>query len=471
MSVYGGLEYTEDSIITTLLSYPGNVNPGVAVPPAVTLTVGGAQIGVYNIAPANVAWLGAQRNNDFQVLQADRVRLTNDTITAEWIIEGHRIQGLGVDAMMQNMKQDVASLIALRQQLKHAIDQVQAQHMGDHIILAPGAPADIFPPGPQGLFWYSPGAQVKGAAQITVQYENLETITRICQLNASKFLPGKKVEAGDDADMVAGTLGPLQLARYNNIVGTSSFAGAQNLLQELTKLATPVVGTGGVVLSKAQVGLIMLMVLNDAMASTMRRHASPIGQSADKNIQRFFPKSRRRDYVWAVAQHNVADMYLGTLRANITNAAAAMAQLAWNSCDPFALDIGPTQTELSAISGPLGPAQAIAQTQQRGRQGNQVLPMEIIGLKDAVLGANGATLAAWIARAALAYTDTNAAPAPATDHYNGLGHGNVIISLNFSPVTPHVYGAVYEFRDHEVPMTMEHRDEVLSVMRKLFTAA
>jgi hypothetical protein len=463
MSVYGGLEYTE-AFGTRLRSYPGT-NPVVipAVPPANTLTVGDSQIGIYSIAPANVGLLGARRDTDWKVFQAGRVKLTNDTTTAEWVIEGHKVDGLDVDTMISNMKQDIASAIALRQQLKHAIDLVkQGNPPANLVILAPGATANLLPAWAQGLFEYTPGNVLNGAAQITVQYENPETIKRICLVNASKYLPGKKITMGDDADMVAGSM--TTSLKYK--MEKSSFASAEALLQALVNQATPIAREGGVLLSKEQVGLIMLMVLNDAMASTMRRHASNIGQTDDKNVQRFFPKSRRDRYIMALAKRPFGDPYFQALRNQITSKAVQIATLEWNSCDPYALIIQPTQATLANDA-----SIALADIQSRGLNGKPVTNPEILRVKNAVLGLNAANLATWIGRAALAYTDTRdpAAVAPA-GHYTGP-NGNVILSLAFTPVTPGKYGAVYEFRDNEVPMTMENRDDVINVMRTLFLVA
>jgi hypothetical protein len=465
MSVYGGLEYTEATISgTRLRSYPGT-NPVVipAVPPVETLTVGDSQIGVYSIAPANVGLLGALRGSDFKVFQAGRVKLTNDTTAAEWIIEGHKADGLNVDAMISNMKQDIASAIALRQQLKHVIDLVkQGNPPANLVILAPGATANLLPAGPQGLFEYTPGNVVNGAAQITVQYENPETIKRICLLNASKYLPGKKIAMGDDADMVAGSM--VTSLKYK--VGQSSFASAEALLQALVDLAVPIASENGVLLSREQVGLIMLMVLNDAMASTMRRHAAAIGQTDDKNVQRFFPKSRRDRYVIALAKRPFGDQYFQALRNQITSKADQIATLEWNSCDPYALIIAPTQATLA-----LDASVELADIQSRGLNNKPVTNVEITRVKNAVLGMNAADLAARLGRAALAYTDTSdPVTVPPPGHYAGP-NGNVILSLQFTPVTPGKYGAVYEFRDNEVPMTMDNRDDVLNVMRTLFSVA
>ncbi|MEU4224789.1 hypothetical protein AB0F17_10885 [Nonomuraea sp. NPDC026600] len=470
MSIYGGLEYTEDSNLTNLVSCEGNVNPGHAVAPERTLSIGGQNIGVYSIDPTNDAWLGNPRSSDHQVCKSGRVKLTNDTLSAEWVIEAHEVDGLTVDTMMKNMKDDIGTLIALRQQIKQTVDEAKAATSATNlIVLAPGAATDLYPPGAQGLFYYRKAAPAAtGTAQITVQYRTLATITRICLINAARWLPGKKIEPGDDVEVVAGTTGVMHKAKYET-VGSSSHAAAQTLLEELTKQATAIASVGGILLSKSQVGLVMLMILNDAMASAMSRHADTIGQAADKNMQRLFPKSRRNDYVLAVAQRPIADTYMTTLRANVTAAADAMGELIWNSCDALALETSMTKNELSQGSdGVQGKAKAIAETERRAIQGQKILPMELDGIKNAVLGDKGALVARWIKRAVLAYTDctTNA-----TEHYDTTsGHSHVITSLALTPIAGDTYAAVYELRRNEIPMTKERQDEVLGIMRKLFSA-
>src|SRR5215471_17780400 len=308
MGVYGGLEYTEGGT-TYLTSYPGTGTPGAVIAPEATATIDNVAIGFYRVADGDMAALaGDPRAEDWELLHDGRVHLKNDTITAEWVIEGHRTDGLSVDAMMANVKQDIARLIALREQLRSTVDALKKGHAeSDHILIAPAGAVDLRVPGPNGLFEYRPDKQVFGGAQLTVQYENVQTITRIALLNASRWLPGKKVALGDDAGMVANTLAPSKQAQY------TSFASAQTLLEGLTDIAGAVTG-GGTTLTKAQVALVMLMVLNDATAATMRRFDAPIGQTDDKNLQRFFPKSRRNLYVNAVAQAAVPAAALGELR-------------------------------------------------------------------------------------------------------------------------------------------------------------
>ena len=172
----------------------------------------------------------------------------------------------------------------------------------------------------------------------------------------------------------------------------------------------------------------------------------------------------------ALAARPLADRYLNQLRTNIDAIADALGALIWNRCDAFALATGKTKDELSrgADDAPAR-AQAIAETERRAIQEKKILTMELDGIKNAVLGVNGTLLAAWIKRAVLAYTDCTT---QATDHYHATsGHGHVITSLAFSAPVGTAYAAVYELRRNEIPMTADHRDDVLEIMRKLFTAS
>jgi len=91
-------------------------------------------------------------------------------------------------------------------------------------------------------------------------------------------------------------------------------------------------------------------------------------------------------------------------------------------------------------------------------------------IKNLVLGANGGLLAAWIGRAALAYTDSSGA---ATDHVDaGTGTGNVISSTQgYTPVAGGGQGAVYEFREREVNLSEGDTAALKHALSKLFGAA
>src|SRR5262249_53017674 len=171
------------------------------------------------------------------------------------------------------MTQDIAALFVLRQQLATEVANEQALvPVGNHIVLAPGVGVNLAVPGPHGLFLYRPAVPGAGKVQITVQYQNGDTIRRINELNTSKYLTGSKIVEGEDAAQVAGTPSLAQQAR--DTLGTSSFSTAHTMLSALTAASAPIVVAGVTELTTANVGLIKLMVINDAMASTMTRHAA-----------------------------------------------------------------------------------------------------------------------------------------------------------------------------------------------------
>ena len=90
-------------------------------------------------------------------------------------------------------------------------------------------------------------------------------------------------------------------------------------------------------------------------------------------------------------------------------------------------------------------------------------------IKDRVLGVNGATLAGWIQQVAIAYADTSAGGA---QHFQpGTGHGRIIPSIDFSPVAGGVHGAVYEFREREVTISVEDFKTVSDVLTVLLNAS
>jgi len=536
-------------------------------------TFGATRIEAYRVADADQpAWLGAERAEpSHTVLTNGRIKLTNDTRYAEWVIEGHGANLTARQLLDQSME-DVAQVYGIRDELKAYLDA--AQRHNQKTVLAPDGTGDLRTPGPQGLFVYRPDANTAGMAQITAQYANPATIRRINQLNASKFLTGTKVLAGQDANRVAGAPGFWE--NRADAAGTTSSATAAALLADFVGNSAAIMRqAGGIALTAEQVGLVKLMVVNDAMASTISRHHGLAGEAQEKNMQRFFPKSRRNLYVDAVAQADIGVPTLNALRQVIIAAQAAMAQAVWDRADPFALNIQEsikarataataaataapataaaalaaalaapappaaaaaaaaaaapapvaiTPATVAAAIGGIGnavavdvmaeanaadlidatagaivnaqgiaapAARAIARvlveaavaakdgvtaialalttTQQHNALGQATTLVEQNAIKDLVLGANGGVLAGWIGRAALAYTDSSLG---ADDHRAADGTGNVIHSDHgFTPVAAGERGAVYEFREREVPVAKGNTDGLKATLTSLFGAA
>jgi len=461
--VRGGIEYTEDGP-TMLYAYPA-ANFVANAPRHSTFTVAGRPMSAFRVGAGidNNATLGAWTNEDFDVVRTTaNVRLTNDVRSAEWIIERHQADLPAVD-IRRTLKEDIGYMFQARDDLASAVTRAGNGYAGE-VGITGGTKNDTN--AAPGVFIYKVGPK-KGKAQITAQYSNEETIRRINKLNASKFLTGTKVAVGEDVARVTGTEGAA--LQHADVAGTTSFSTAGVLLGQLVagSTAIPRTGGGGDRLTQAQVGLVKLMVVNDALATTMVRYQDVVGQGQEKNIQRFFPKSRRDEYVRTIAQADLDATEMGLLRIEIQNTSAADAQLVFNSADPGALRTDEAFTEL-VNAGQAAAALNYATAKGRLLDPTQgpANPVHVLGIKTAVLGANGALLAGWIMAAARAYTDqtlagtghlmhdpgkANQTPQDIIDY--GIGGGGVVgtvieTSRGFTPVQGR--GAIYEMREREI---------------------
>ncbi len=446
--VRGGLEFTEDDP-ARLRSYRVPALGAAAVARADTWDIAGSAVSVFVVA--NEAALGARRNNDHTLLESGQVKLTNDVISAEWVIARHGAD-VAADVMHDNLEADIGLMFEMRSTLTANVEAAQQANPGRVIALVPGDVATLHTaPDPQGVFTYVPGTS-KGKAQITVQYTNLDTIRRINKLNLSKFVTGTKVAPGEDVARVAGT--ESEALRTADRLGTTSFSRADALLRLLVGTSREVVSAAGArVLDTEQVGLIKLMVLNDALAATMVRYAARLGQAQEKNLQRFFPKSRRDEYTKVVAGANVTAANMLLLRAEINRTAADDAALFHAQADAGALRVDEAFAAIGAVDARMNGMIAA----RRALSNNEVPNAQSVAdIKEVVLGANGATLATWIGRAASAYTDSTAG---GDDQYQGARPlvgpdtrpGNVIRSTaGFTPVAGGGRGAIYEFREREI---------------------
>ncbi len=449
------------------------------------------------------ATLGSPTNEDIDVATVSaNVKLTNDVQSAEWIIERHHVD-VPSDTMVQDLKGDLGTLFAARAQLVSSVKSLQSGHAGEAAI-APAVVTDTN--AAAHVFIYRPGAN-RGKAQITAMYTQEDTIRRINKLNSSKYLTGTKVADGEDIARISGTSSRALLDA--DIAGTTSFSSAERLLTSLrtTSLAIPCTVGGGNRLSQDQVGIVKLMVLNDALATTMVRYAAGVGQGQDKNIQRFFPKSRRDEYVRAITRADPDAGEMAALEAEILRTRAADAQALFDRADPTALRTDEAFAELAAnaaaavraaksavVVNPLAVAAAETaevaefariQTMVAAKQaliapkpGVVADPAALLLLKTTVLGANGALLATWIGRAAHAYADLTPT---ATQHEFPLGAqtvGSVIgTSRGFTPLAAGDRGAIYEMREREIGIdksgwfNVGSLDEITKAVETIFGSA
>jgi hypothetical protein len=449
--VRGGLEFTEDppAILNSYATPPAPGGGGVAR--SERWDISGSIVSAFVVAPADPVW-GGQRNQDFTLLDSAPVELTNDVNQAEWVIKRHGAD-VTPDAMKTNLAADITKLFEMRSKLALKVAALASRNPGMFIALVPG---DVDPldtgADPEGVFFYRAGTS-KGKAQITVQYTKEETLRRINLLNASKFLTGTKVAEGEDVSRIAGT--ESTALKRADLAGQTSFSNAAGLLTQLIAASTEIrdAGTNALVLNVHQVGLIKLMVLNDAVATTMVRYAAQLGQGQEKNLQRLFPKSRRDEYSKAVAGAAISPANMLLLRTEILNTAAADAALLYAAADAGALRV-------DEAFNALGPGHANMATMLQARNQLQGVlpgvptPADINMIKSAVLGANGALVVPRVQEAARAYTDTSVA---GTDQWvGGAGPGGgassrvIAPTRGFTPVAGAAPGAIYEFREREI---------------------
>jgi uncharacterized protein DUF4157 len=452
--VRGGLEYTEDTP-TQIWAYNDKPFPA-NVPKFRHFQVGSVPMTSFLLGPGRDltpnADLGSWTNQDLDVLvSTPYVKLTNDVNSAEWVIERHR-DDLPVGTMRKRLREDVSQMFAARAALARAVTQAGAGHHGE-VGIAPGTEPDTA--AAPAVFIYSPGP-AKGKAQITAKYTKEDTIRRINKLNVSKYLTGSKVAEGEDIPRITGS--ERRALRRADLAGTTSFSTAGALLHDLASTSNVIRRTfgGGHLLTQDQVGLVKLMVINDAMATTMVRYLDAVGQAQDKNIQRFFPKTRRNEYVKTIAQADLDATELAALRAEILRTSAADARLVFARADPGALRTDEAFTEFGTAHGLDDPTLAAMQHAKlqvldptRGVPSAAALQ----DIKVTVLGPNGALLLGNIQRAADAYTELIAATGEKHirfDRGKGDDVTNVIVTSRGFTDLKGDRGAVYEMREREI---------------------
>ena len=465
--VRGGLEYTEDTP-TQIWAY--NAKPFPAnVPKFRPFQVGSVPMTSFLVGPGRDltrnADLGSWTNQDLDVLvSTPYVKLTNDVNSAEWVIERHR-DDLPVGAMRKRLREDVSQMFAAREALARAVNQAGAGHHGE-VGIAPGTEPDTA--AAPAVFIYAPGP-ARGKAQITAKYTKEDTIRRINKLNVSKYLTGTKVAEGEDIPRITGS--ERRALRQADLAGTTSFSTAGALLHDLVSTSNVIHRTvgGGPLLTQDQVGLIKLMVINDAMATTMVRYLDAVGQAQEKNIQRFFPKTRRNEYVKTIARADPDATELAALRAEILRTSAADAQLVFARADPGALRTDEAFTEFGTAHGLADPTLAAMQHAKLqvldpGRGVPSAAALQHI--KVTVLGPNGALLLGNIQRATDAYTELIAATGEKHIRFDP-GKGNlvtnvIVTSRGFTDLKGD-RGAVYEMREREIAIDRTGRFNIGSL--------
>jgi Domain of unknown function (DUF4157) len=398
--VKGGIEYTEDGP-TALCAYVEKPFPGTGtgtVNQHLNFRVGDAVVtgfllrtGRGNIRNDD---LGRRTNKDFDVMRSSaHVKLTNDVSSAEWVIERHE-KDLSVDAMRVALKEDVDEMLAARESLALEVREMAGKNPnpGGEVGITGGDTPNI--DAADVVFIYSPGP-AKGKAQITAKYTRQDTIRRINKLNASKYLSGTKVAEGEDLLRITGGEG--WMLSWADSAGTTSFSQAGVLLDALKNTSFAILQTGGggaSRLTRDQVALVKLMVINDAMAVTMVRYLAALGQA---------------QYVKTIAGADLDATEMAGLRNDILWTAKADAELMFNLADPAALRTVEAFSEYGRRFGVDDDKLArMQEAKLRATDQSRGVPSatDLEAIKDTVLGPKGALLAGNIGLAAKAYTDT-----------------------------------------------------------------
>ena len=481
----GGLEYTEDAP-TKLWAYALKPFP-VNVPKYQYFQIGGTKMTSFLLGQGRGgaspnADLGLPTSLDFNVMYpTDYVKLTNDVVSAEWVIERHE-EELPGDTLRKRLKDDVGDMLTAREELAEAVRRTAVGHPGEVGITAREM-KDVNSAGV--VFIYSPGP-FKGKAQITAKYTKDDTIRRINKLNASKYLTGTKVAVGEDIPRITGGEG--SWLRQADLAGTTSFSTAGALLDDLVRTSKAIPRTGGGVqprLTQNQVGLVKLMVINDAMATTQVRYLHHLGEAQEKNIQRFFPKTLRGEYVKAVARAGLDTAEFAALHAEILRTSTADAKLVFDRADPGALRTDEAfawYRRHHGLDAPSLTAMQHAKRQLLDSSSKEVpSPAALRQIKVTVLGPDGKLLKANMRLAAMAYTDVPATKGGGHRRYApgkvkqtmddintyGVGKGgsvtNVIASTKGFTDLEGDRGAVYEFREREIVIDQTGRFNIGSL--------
>ncbi|MEZ4660560.1 MAG: hypothetical protein R2911_23640 [Caldilineaceae bacterium] len=390
--------------------------------------------------------------------QRGDVKLTNDEYTAEWIIEGHQGDGRSIEEMKTNIKQ----IFAMRKVLKYWLRRSeQKYHVGKgEIGIQPiGRSAS------EDIYVYNMHDVSKGAAQITVKYRKKETLARLNEVNMARHLPGGAVKE-DVSYLQSGGFG------WGWSSAQDGAGAAKTLRQSLTANSEPLITESSQYLSKDDVGLLKLMILNDVMAVLLTRYvADGDAHTHEKNMQRYFPKSKRPQYVHALAHQPLPAKALFQLRSQLWSDVESMAAILLKAIDLGQLDLQHILRREHAPQpqGPIkqgeeqapDPTRSLLEAQHSIKKG-AVDNKPRLALQKAVFGDQLSELNARIRQVIHAYTEQ-----PGEQK-----HTAVVSSKGYAKVDPQEEaGAVYELRGDEVTMSEGDLTRIFATLESLYKAA
>jgi hypothetical protein len=390
-------------------------------------------------------YLGNEIDLPAIVWQDGDVSLTNDEHTAEWIIEGH----LGGGRTIGEMKENVRKVFAMRKEVHLHLQKSQKffEVAGDEIAIK-----HIDAPLKSDIFLCNLHDSSSGAAQITVKYENKATLARISEVNISKHLEGGPIS--NDIEYLAGK-------------GSSQ---ANKLLSALAKSSMPLSFPGKTYLTSDDMGLVKLMILGDTLAALLTRYvADGDAHTHEKNMQRYFPKSKRPHYVHALAGEELSHGLMAMLRVQLVKELKELAAIfmKFAAFDQLELQYilskehtektgGQQAGKLTELAGQLLEAQLYAK--KGGATGSQILALET-----AIFGEELSEFHARLRQVIEAYTEL-----PNEQKHSAVVSSKGYAKLDLKTEKP---GGVYELRDREVPMGEENLEGIFQALEILLKVA
>ncbi len=503
----GGLEYTEDTGPTELHHLTG-LRDALLSPYYYSgkQNLGEDGLSFFHINPNEEKEVGAAQmtNQDAQVLKQGHVKLENDVKSAEWIIEGHTEDGTDLKEMMA----EIGLVFNLRAGLKNTYKQIQSQYPQEKIVFTPtsnisgeiasdakdlspekgkkrkntaafmddllgdiGGVADENFMGQEEkkmepdatfqndnlLFAYPALAdESKGTAQITFKYSNKETIKRINEVNISQYLEG-----GEIKDKV-GYLGKQENAILNRNKPSNIAPEATAVGTDLEANSAPIEYQNETLLSAQDVGMIQMMILNDAVAAVVARFESNAGEARDKNMLAYLPKAKRQHYVHALAGRTVPRKAMGQLWRQLNTALPGIIDALMRRLDISRL----SQVDMNNIASSIDDAKEEQEFLNLGAivGQNRATPQEKQQFKEGVFGIDNALLHRKLIEVIDAYTESEG------EDFHSLDDGTrspVVRSFEFASVdSEQDPGAVYELR-REIPMGENNLKDIKAALKQI----
>jgi len=315
-----------------------------------------------------------------------------------------------------------------------------------------------------------------GSAQITLLYRNKDTIKRITELNAMKFLKGDKVqETGGKGDTekqrdYLETEGTVKKKKWSIFKKGSYQADIQTAASRfqtnLSTASSALIVDDVPYLTADEVGTLKLMILNDTIAAVLSRFDGLAGEAHQKNLLTFMPKARRDTYAHALAGQKIPDAALEVLGSELAKSVPDMKDALMEQLDLQAI----SRLDQREVTGGLEEDDQMEFMKLRVKLSDGTLtPEEEVGFKQFLFGIESTRIIQSMFEVVNAYTETVALGDTHTDESGD--RSTVIRSFDYAGVdSENDPGAVFETRK-EVPMAEDNIDLIAAALKQLLTVA